>query len=147
NESGREEIYVVPYPGPGGKRQVSRAAGSLPRWNGGEILYVSADKLVSVEVSTSPTFRALAPRELFSTPTLVANRGIPYDVSPAGERYLLVIAGTANAQPQSELRWVVNWVDELERSTAPARRYPAFTDSLKARCKQVDVAPATARRR
>jgi hypothetical protein len=70
---------VVPYPGPGSKRQVSRGGGSLPRWNrnGREIFYVGTDKFMSVEVSTSPTFRASTPRELFTTPALVENRGAP----------------------------------------------------------------------
>ncbi|HUO68440.1 MAG TPA: protein kinase [Gammaproteobacteria bacterium] len=124
NESGRDEIYVVPYPGPGGKRQVSLGGGSTPRWNrnGREIFYLSADKLMSVEVSTSPAFRALTPRELLATPPLVANRGFPYDVSPDGARYLMLIAGTTNTEQHSELRVVVNWIEELEHSAAPARR-------------------------
>ena len=41
NESGRNEVYVAPFPGPGGKRQVSTAGGAQPRWrrDGTEIFY------------------------------------------------------------------------------------------------------------
>jgi eukaryotic-like serine/threonine-protein kinase len=44
NESGRNEIYVVPYPGPGGKSQVSTDGGTQPRWNrnGREMFFATA---------------------------------------------------------------------------------------------------------
>jgi hypothetical protein len=43
NESGRAEIYVAPFPGPGGKREISTAGGLFPRWphDGKEIFYVT----------------------------------------------------------------------------------------------------------
>src|SRR5262249_9617237 len=45
NESGQFEIYVRPFPGPGGKVQISSNGGAQPRWNknGKEIFYVSLD--------------------------------------------------------------------------------------------------------
>ena len=45
NESGRNEIVVQPFPGPGGKFQISTNGGAQPRWNknGKEIFYVSLD--------------------------------------------------------------------------------------------------------
>jgi Tol biopolymer transport system component len=123
NESGRDEVYVVPYPGPGGKSQVSRGGGSLPRWNrnGRELFYVSAGKLVSVEVATTPNFRALTPRDLFAMPQTTPNRWSPYDVSPDGTQFLVLEADPANAERQTELRVVVNWIDELERGAPPQR--------------------------
>src|SRR5262249_28537761 len=53
NESGHDEIYVAPFPGPGGKRQVSTAGGTVPRWpaEGKEIFYVGGDNgLMAVPV-------------------------------------------------------------------------------------------------
>jgi Tol biopolymer transport system component len=43
NETGRNEVYVVPYPGPGGKSQVSNEGGAAPRWaaNGGELCFTA----------------------------------------------------------------------------------------------------------
>jgi Tol biopolymer transport system component len=123
DESGRDEVYVVPYPGPGGKSQVSRDGGTMPRWNrnGKELLYLSAGKLMSVEVDTSGTFRVLTPRALFNTPPRILTLGLPYDVSPDGTRFLMLKSG-ASAEQQTELRVVINWIDELERA-APASRH------------------------
>jgi hypothetical protein len=124
DESGQNEVYVVPYPGPGGKSQVSRGGGTLPRWNrnGRELFYLSEDgKLMSVAVETAPAFRADAPRVLFDDPQIMQRPGFPYDVSPDGTRFIVIRAdaGGEGVRAQSELRVVVNWIDELER--APKR--------------------------
>jgi serine/threonine-protein kinase len=123
NESGQSEIYVVPYPGPGGKSQVSRGGGTLPRWNrnGRELFYLNAGKLISVEVETAEGFRALTPRTLLTLPPLAQNRGWAYDVMPDGQRFLL-LKSTAASGTKSELRVVINWLDEVERTAAPERR-------------------------
>src|SRR3989441_3126013 len=57
NESGRFEIYVQPFPGPGGKFQISNNGGAQPRWNKDdkEIFYVSSDsKMMAAPVKLSP---------------------------------------------------------------------------------------------
>jgi hypothetical protein len=54
NESGRNEVYETPFPGAGGKWQVSTAGGSAPRWRGDglELYYLAADnKLMAVGIS------------------------------------------------------------------------------------------------
>jgi Tol biopolymer transport system component len=124
DESGENEIYVVPFPGPGGKSQVSRGGGTSPRWNrnGRELFYLSNDgKLMSVAVETTPAFRADAPRVLFDDPQIMQRPGFPYDASPDGTRFIVIRAdaGGEGVRAQSELRVVVNWIDELER--APKR--------------------------
>lgn len=45
NESGKNEVYVAPFPGPGGKWQVSAAGGTSPRWrpDGKELFYLAPD--------------------------------------------------------------------------------------------------------
>lgn len=61
NDSGRDEIYVVPFPGPGGKTQVSADGGTAPRCSrsGRELFYRNGDKMMAVEVK--PTrYSALA---------------------------------------------------------------------------------------
>src|SRR5260370_34481237 len=51
NESGRYEIHVRPFPGPGGQWQVSTSGGISPRWRGGgeELYYISPDSKRSGE--------------------------------------------------------------------------------------------------
>ncbi|GMR24389.1 MAG: hypothetical protein BMS9Abin37_2926 [Acidobacteriota bacterium] len=50
DETGRDEVYVVPYPGPGGKWQISTDGGAQPMWapSGGELFYSSGDRMMVV---------------------------------------------------------------------------------------------------
>ena len=70
DESGTWEIYVRPFPGPGGKWQVSTDGGRAPRGGGvtgRELFYLSADnKIMAVPVRLDPTFQAGSPAALFS---------------------------------------------------------------------------------
>jgi serine/threonine-protein kinase len=111
NESGRNEIYVVPYPGPGGKSQISTDGGTTPRWasNGRELFYRNGDKVMAVEVQTGAAFSTGTPKTLFE-------KAGQYDVAPDGKRFLMVKAQAAAAQgQQNELQVVVNWLEELRR--------------------------------
>jgi Tol biopolymer transport system component len=69
DESGRNEIYVAPFPGPGGKRQISSAGGVHPRWRGDgkELFYLAANnRLMAAEVdSAAASFEVGAMRDLF----------------------------------------------------------------------------------
>ena len=67
NESGRNEIYAQPYPGPGGKRQISTEGGTEPVWNpnGRELFYRSGDKMMAVDIATQPSFSTGKPHVLF----------------------------------------------------------------------------------
>ena len=87
NESGRPEIYVQPYPGPGGKWQISMDGGTEPVWarNGRELFYRSGNKMMAVETTTQPSFSAGKPRMLFEgqyLTTVFPNMSAAYDVSP-----------------------------------------------------------------
>jgi Tol biopolymer transport system component len=117
DESGRDEIYVVPYPGPGGKAQVSRDGGTMPRWNpsGRELFFLSTGELVVADVTTSPGFSAQAPRALFNVPALTRGGGAPYDVAPDGMRFLVSRVQGGPGGETIELRVVVNWFEELRR--------------------------------
>jgi len=116
NQSGTDEVYLVPYPGPGRPLKVSQGGGAFPRWNsdGRELFYLSGGNLMSVEVATTPRLQSRPPRVLFEMPPFANYGGYPYDVSPDGARFLMLKAGT-NLQ-QVDLRVVVNWIDELERA-------------------------------
>src|SRR5262249_9638205 len=92
-ESGRSEIYVRPFPGPGGKTQVSTEGGIEPVWSrdGKELFYRQGDKLMAVDVHTESTFTAGVSRKLFEghyVPSVTGGAG--YDVSPEGTRFLMV---------------------------------------------------------
>jgi serine/threonine-protein kinase len=118
NESGRDEVYAQPYPGPGGKWQISTDGGTEPLWNrsGRELFYRSGDKLMAVGISTQPGFVAGKPRQLFKGGYLLSSFGVPnYDVSPDGQRFLMVKpVGQEQAVP-TQINVVLNWTEELKR--------------------------------
>ena len=125
DESGRYEIYVQPYPGPGGKWQISTEGGSEPVWNrnGGELFYRSGDKMLAVDIATQPGFAAGTPRMLFegryqTAPFPIAN----YDVSPDGERFLMLkTAEQAEAAP-TQINVVLNWFEELKQKVPVGKK-------------------------
>ena len=109
-ESGREEIYVVPFPGPGDKVQLSTNSGRSARWrpDGKEIFYLgSGNRLIAVPVDGSgPAFRPGVEVPLFEAPP---RRGDwAYDVSPDGNRF---VVNTPLDQASTEpITVVVNWL-------------------------------------
>ncbi len=125
-ESGRYEVYVQPFPGPGGKWQISTNGGTMPVWaqNGRELFYMSSGNFMSVGVTTRPTFSASTPRIVADYPPFLMgplSNGV-YDVSPDGQRFLFVKANVENGPPD-EVRVVLNWTEEL-RHLAPTSKQP-----------------------
>ena len=107
-----------PFPGPGGKWQISTEGGLEPVWsrNSRELFYRNGDKLMATAVETAPTFAASKPRVLFEQHF---EKGIfpfeaNYDVSPDGQRFLLVMASEAESTP-AQVNIVLNWSDQLRR--------------------------------
>ena len=117
NESGQFEIYVQPFPGPGGKLQISSNGGAQPRWNrnGKEIFYVSLDsKMMAAPVRLSPDGQSLetgTPVALF--PVRIAGGPLPgrnkqqYAVSSDGQRFLVNLAVDEGAA--SPITLIYNW--------------------------------------
>jgi len=121
DESGRYEVYVQPFPGPGGKWQISKEGGMEPVWNrnGRELFYRSGTKMMAVEIATQPSFSAGNPRVLFEGQYHTNGAAdSAYDVSPDGQRFLMVKQGERVA---AEVSVVVNWPEELKRR-APASK-------------------------
>ena len=94
DESGRDEVYVQPYPGPGERTTVSTTGGDEPVWSGDgrEIFYRSGDQMMVVDVETQPTFTAGRPTVLFEGQyvPMPGNSGSRnYDVAPDG-RFVMI---------------------------------------------------------
>jgi serine/threonine-protein kinase len=96
NVSGRNEVYVQAFPGPEGSRyQVSLAGGRSPRWSreGRELLFVTdarPRRLMAVDVRTAPEFSAGRPREIFAAGLDLPGGSSSYDLSPDGQRFLVL---------------------------------------------------------
>jgi Tol biopolymer transport system component len=112
-ESNSPQIYVRPFPGPGGKWQISRDGGIEPRWSpaGGEIFFRSGDRIMSVAVTTNGgTFSHGDPRSLFSFRiTQAAPQYVNYDVTRDGKTFIMVQAPLATEQ--ASMIVLLNWFD------------------------------------
>ena len=116
NQSGQDEIYVRPFPGPGGKWLVSTNGGREPVWcsDGTELFYRQGDAMMVVGVTLGESFEATRPRVLFRGDYNSDPIGHPmYDVHPDGERFLMVRA--LEGSSPNRITVVLNWFDELER--------------------------------
>jgi eukaryotic-like serine/threonine-protein kinase len=91
DETGRDEVYVRPFPQGEGKWRVSVAGGTTPRWRGDgrELFYGASDgKLMALPVTTSgSTFEPGSPQPLFAT-RLRFEDGGHYDVAPDGATFV-----------------------------------------------------------
>jgi Tol biopolymer transport system component len=117
DESGRSEIYVQPFPGPGGKFQVSTEGGYWPVWarDGRELSYLNGNRMMSVSITTRPSFDAATPRFLTDASPFLPGRfnNAAYDMSVEGKRFLFVRAKEENVP--EEVRVVLNWSEEVKR--------------------------------
>ena len=114
-ETGRFEIYVQSFPDAGAKWQVSIEGGQQAVWNpdGSELFYWEGVRLMAVDIEMEPIFSARDPKPLFVMPSKVS-----YDVSPDGERFVVIKEGAGTAWA-TELIVVENWFEELKRLAPP----------------------------
>jgi serine/threonine-protein kinase len=118
NESGREEIYVTPFPGPGGKWQVSAEGGTEPLWSrdGRELFYRSGEKMMAVSISSGQELTPGKPTLLFEgryqTGLVGGDTGSNYDVAADG-RFVMIRAEEGSGPTQINV--VLNWFEELKR--------------------------------
>jgi len=122
NSSGSFEIYVRPFPNVGaGQWQVSTAGGRQPLWarSGKELFYVGGNgALLRVPVEASgATWNAGAPMKLLEGRYVTGGTlGRTYDVSPDGQRFLMIKApGTDATAALPALIVVQHWDEELKR--------------------------------
>jgi Tol biopolymer transport system component len=111
---GYGDIFVQPFPGPGGRIQISSAGGTQVVWNpdGRQIFYIAPDKKL-MAVSFDPQKRAAsAPRVLFQTRVVAPNFvGHQYDVAPDG-RFLI---NSLPANYSSPLTLLMGWNAQLKQ--------------------------------
>jgi len=120
DESGKYEIYVDSFPEPRGKKRISTAGGTFPRWNsnGHEVFYESLDhKLMAVDLKLrADGVESSTPKELFPL-SVFSPAGATFEPGREGQRFLVLKSVEQNGQ---SLTVVVNWPSLLKNS-APAR--------------------------
>jgi len=116
-ESGRWEIYLQRFPGPGSKSLVSTGGGVMPRWrrDGKELFYIGLDdRLTAVPIRLAPDGQAVeagSPIPLFTTRVGRALQQTDinphYVVAPDGQRFLMnTVVEDANTSP---ITVILNW--------------------------------------
>jgi serine/threonine-protein kinase len=128
-EPGRSEVYVRPFPQVDtGRWQISTTGGTHPTWarNGRELFYLDASNtLTAVSVQTSgSTFSAGTPTKVFDTKYSTPFPPRQYDVSPDGQRFLMLKESPASDQSTTPASMVVveHWFEELKQRVPAGAR-------------------------
>ena len=117
-ETGREEIYVRPYPGPGETLQVSNHGGIRPRWGqeGRELYYLQWDgKAMRVAVTPGRELKLGPPQLLFEGKP---GQWVGYEsfATHDGKRFLMI--KPQPSPPVTQVNVVENWIEELKRASS-----------------------------
>jgi serine/threonine-protein kinase len=123
NESGRNEVYVRPFPRTDGvARLVSIDGGSDPVWapNGESLYYRGASGyIMSLPITPAATFTPGRPQPLFRFEGIyrMSGTGTAYDIHPDGQRFIMVSEADepGAASPPQQVHVVLNWFEELKR--------------------------------
>ena len=116
NETGVPEVFVRPFPGPGGRTQISTAGGTEPVWapDGRRLFYISGSHLTSATLTSGSTLVVASRETLFSANSILGNIHANYDVAKDG-RHFLMVRSVGN---QSDLTVVLHWLEDAKRRVA-----------------------------
>jgi serine/threonine-protein kinase len=122
DESGRQEIYVRPFPNVNeGKWTISTGGGRYPVWapDGRALYYELGSSIVGVSIDArGKSLAPGTPETLFSGPFDL--RTTEFAVAPDGAHFIMV-ESDPNARP-TQIQAVLNWTEELKRATASSGR-------------------------
>jgi dipeptidyl aminopeptidase/acylaminoacyl peptidase len=119
DESGRNEVYVLPFPLTGQRWQISTDGGYEPVWShdGRELFYRGGQKVWAVDVRATPAFSVGPARALFADTFIGSPNGSTgYSVSTDGKRFLFAQPIQPDP-PITQIQMVVNWFTALRRAT------------------------------
>jgi serine/threonine-protein kinase len=124
NESGSSEVYIRPFPGPGGKWQISAGGGVAPKWsrNGKELFYRTIDSKIMVVTYTASGDSFHAGKPQLWSPGQFTGRGanFNFDLHPDGNRFAVLKApGTEQTAAVNKVSFIFNFFDELRRKLPP----------------------------
>jgi hypothetical protein len=110
DESGAREVYIQPFPDPGGHFQISSGGGAEPVWgrNPSELIYRSGGAMVSATLALLPSVTVLRRDTLFTSAAALGVTEATYDVMPNGH-LIMVRKVTSDTRPIL----VFGWGDDL----------------------------------
>ena len=126
NESGRNEVYVRPFPDSPGKWQISTDGGTFPIWSRtrAELLFEAPDERVMVASYSAEgaSFRSEKPRP-WTEERFFVRTARSFDLHPDGQRLAVApIPTTVSPAGQDKVVFIFNFLDELRRIVPPTSR-------------------------
>ena len=126
NEAGGTnfDVYVRPFPGPGGKWRVSTEGGTSPRWSTSarELLFLSQTVMFAPYSVVGDSFRAGTPQTWSPMGVLGSRPGnSAYDLHPDGKRIAAVAAQAPGSVVQDKVVFVFNFFDYLQKIAPPRK--------------------------
>jgi serine/threonine-protein kinase len=121
DETGIAEVYVQPFPGPGGRYQISAGGGVEPIWapNDEEVFYRGGVSLIAARIRTAPELSLVRRDTLFAMNALPGEVQAGYDIFPDGKRFVFPRIVSSGADPTV----VTGWLEDVrERMAASATR-------------------------
>ena len=111
NETGRLEVYVRPFPGPGAKTKVSTDGGGVPKWgpDGRELFYRNPQGVFVVPIAPGSSFAVGVPQKLFQWPFTGNMNTSGFEVAPDGRRLLMMREDPTPAPRQINV--ILDWFD------------------------------------
>jgi serine/threonine-protein kinase len=126
NESGKFEVYVRPFPGPGGKWQISTGGGHFPTWSRTrrELFYRADDQRIMVAgyASEGASFRAEKPQVWSERQLAFRLLARNFDLHPDGQRFAVLKAPEAAEAKRDHVVLISNFFDELPRRRRSERQ-------------------------
>jgi serine/threonine protein kinase/Tol biopolymer transport system component len=118
DQTGSEEVWVRPFPGPGTPVRVSPDGGRDPVWShdGTELFYRNGPKILSARAAPGVTFRVDSPRPLFDWGFDTSPQR-SFDVAPDG-RFVMTAGDPNDSTPSTSIVVVLNWFRELQARAA-----------------------------
>jgi serine/threonine-protein kinase len=113
NESGSSEVFVRPFPGPGGRTQISAGGGTEPVWSpdGRRLFYMNGSDLMAANLSAAPTLTVTSRERVLSADVAPGGIHANYDVARDGHHFLMV----RNAGGSTDLVVALNWLSEAAK--------------------------------
>ena len=128
DESGNNEIFVRPYPGPGGKWQISTDGGQYPRWaaDGSRVFYLNENKIYEADVAADGRALKVGRDEAVASLDPAFNSRSDWVVAPDGDRFAFIQdppGSTAELAGENHalIRFTFSWFEELEELLADTR--------------------------
>jgi Tol biopolymer transport system component len=118
DDTGQFEVWVRPFPGPGGIWKISTDYGCQPIWSrdGKQLFYRRPNQVWVADVRTDADFSASKPRLLFEkTGFLWGNPINNFDLWPDGQGFIMVRNEEGEPQSATDIIFVQNWFEELKR--------------------------------